>query len=238
MKKIAIGICIVIMLLLPSVSAFTHKAIVIQETNDCDLDIIYDDMKEKLENVETQNERNIVFKETILELDNNGFLQDISVKEAYDLIDNANGDLYSVHGQTDRIYFLENIGVHYYKESWNHEGFMRTIYDFIWRIFLLYINFRNHDGSWITFGYGVGPWNGDIETYHPAHGYVNIVHPDGTEEEYNGEIYGRIGSIWPVLGSAEGQRHYMIGIKGFKGVKTGNYFIGTAEQVKIRYEPE
>jgi len=238
MKKLAIGICFVIILLLPSVTAFNYKIIHKQETEVCKIDKIFESMKKRLEHVDTHNERKTIFKETILELVSNGFLQDISAKEAIDLIDNSDDDLFYVHGEATRIKSLERIGVYFYEAHWDLEGFKRNVYEFIWKRFLLNIDLIKHRGSYLTFGIGIGPWNGDIETYQPAEGYINILRPDGEEEKYTGEFYGRLGDIWPITSAVEGQRHYLTGIKGFIGIKAGKYFFGSAEQVKIGTEPE
>jgi hypothetical protein len=238
MKKRAIGICFVIMLLLPSVTAFNYKTFYKQETEDCKIDKIFESMEKRLENVDIHTESKTIFKETILELERNGFLQDNSANKALALIEDSDNDSFYVHGKATRIKSLESIGVYFYEAHWDLEGYKRNVYEFMWKSFLLYIDLVKHRGSYLTFGIGIGPWNGAIETYQPAVGYIHILGPDGEEENYTGEFYGRLGDIWPITSAAEGQRHYLTGIKGFMGIRAGKYFFGAAEQVKIRAEPE
>lgn len=246
MKKIAIELCIILMLMLPSISAITvdeSSSIELEKTSDKtifiedELDIIFSDLQEKMENVDTQEECNILFKETIIKLDNCDLLGGFSVDDAYKIVSSSD-NTYSITGESSNTNFLESRGVYWY-DIYKHEYLPKwrwTLSGILWPIYLELIKLPYHTSSWITFGYGIGNWEGRIDEYIPAEGYINIVTSEG-EEEYNGNFYGHIHGLDGFGGypSIDNLRYHYVGIKGFKGWNIGNYYFGTAEVIDIGY---
>ena len=69
---------------------------------------------------------------------------------------------------------------------------------------------------------------------YPSEGYLKIVSSDG-ETEYNGSFFGNLSftDILDIMDPMGGHDFYCVGIKGFKGIKIGGYYFGTAEKVNI-----
>jgi len=247
MKKVLIGLCIVLMLLLPSINAITLipdknryvektlNKIDLKENNADELDSIFNDLKEKMENADGQEDCKIIFKEALIKLDENNLLGDVSVDNAYKIICDSydDGNSYSVCGETNHTYFLERTGVFFYELSKKFAFYFGL---FCWFMYQIYLHgFREHivhTGSYITFG---------ILTYlrlymldaHPAEGYIKIVGPNG-QTEYS-SFFGHlefINEIW--LQDPEMHDVFCIGIKGFKGLLINNYYFGTAKEVDVR----
>jgi hypothetical protein len=248
-KGIVIGIfCILMLMSTPiaiSSESYSNQEITISKSiitasADNELDIIFSELREKMENVNTKEECNTLFKETIIKLDKCGLLGGISVDNAYKLVSSSvvSDNTYSITGETSNTAFLEHIGVYWYEYQKNnpYNFFMEYIADLIWRMFFSSIKLPYHTGSWITFGYGLGNWEGRIDEYVPANGYINVVGPDG-EEEYNGGIFGHKNILGPFGWGTDNLKYHYVGIKGFKGWNQGDYYFGTAEVIDIGYSP-
>jgi len=247
MKKVLVVLCIILLLLIPSINAITiipdknryveksANKIGLKESNVDELDRIFDDLKEKMKNVNTKEECNLLFKETLIKLDKYGLLGNIELDDAINLISNNDEESYSVLGESTRTNLLERVGVLCYAlyEINPLLILMKIISGLTWELFLESIKLPYHTGSWITYGYAVGNWEGRIDSYEPAEGYIKIVGPEG-EEEFNGAFYGQILRFDGVGGFAgEHLRYHYVGIKGFKGWSNGNYYFGTAKEVNI-----
>ena len=228
MKKNAlIGFFIFLMLLLPSVTASTY--ISERKTN---VDVIYNNLEEKIAIAESKNDVKLCYKEALIELENNGLLGKYKANDVYNLMfedDNA----VTVQGKSTETRFLERPGVHFYKLSQQYDGWLGLFFDYMWRLY-----FREnleafiHTDSWIVFGtlyvirlYVYDKW--------PAEGYVKIV-DSGGEIEYTTPFYGHLGFITHYnIDDPGAYWYYCIGIKGFKGLRIGDYYFGTAQEVDI-----
>ncbi len=248
MKKMLVAYCIILMLLLPSVAASViiipdknrhvekvSNKISLIENNAIELDSIFNDLKEKMENADGQEECKIIFKETLIELDENNLLGNVSVDNAYKIIcDSYNdGNSYSVCGESNHTYFLEHTGVFFYELSKRFEYFFGLFCWFMYNIFLF--GNRNHiihTGSYVTFGVLDYDWVTLLKSF-PAEGYIKIVDSNG-ETEYN-SFFGHLEFINQIdmMDPEWGHSFYCIGIKGFKGILINNYYFGTAKEVSI-----
>jgi hypothetical protein len=239
-KILIIGIVVLLVgiAFLPSLTAITLNTTDsnhLSETQVGEIDIIFNNMKRKLDDVDTKEDCNTIFKETLIELDKYGLLKGISAVDAYKKITSGSDNPYSVYGEsTANIYFLENTGLFFHELSKKYGPWLSSICEFISHLFL--VSNRNpliHTGSYIYFGelYYVRYYLYD--TY-PADGYINIVSPEG-ETEYNGSFYGHIGfkEILDIQNPMGGHYFYCLGIKGFKGILINNYYFGTAMDVNI-----
>lgn len=236
-KKLICGIIIFLMVLLPSISAINVERPnfnKIKTSNTNEFDKIFYELKEKMKDVNTREECNVIFKDALIKLDKNGLLGDIQLEDAIKLIINNDEDTYSVYGESTRTNLLEGVGVFCYV-------FQKTIplpilvfiCGMTWSLFLQSINLPYQSGSWITYGYGVGNWEGRIDYYEPAEGYIKYVGSDG-EKELNGTFYGQILELDGVDGfGGEHIKFHFVGLKGFKGWSFGNYYFGTAKEINI-----
>ena len=112
----------------------------LKKTHENQLIKIINNMKKKLDEVNTQREYNLIFKETLIEFDKLGLLGGKSVNKVYNFITNNGNAPYSIHGESSDTYIIENIGIYLY----NH-GF-----EFLYKLFLVKIKFRFHLNSWIS----------------------------------------------------------------------------------------
>jgi hypothetical protein len=230
MKKVLVGFFIIVMLLLPPVTANTF----ITQNKDS-LEEIYNNLIEKIENAESKEEIKIIYKEALVELEKNDLLGRNKANDVYNLMFEDDNSI-TVHGESTKTYFLGRAAVFFYKYSqlsniWKPFAFLS---EFIWRLCLqadreAFI----HTGSWIIYGrlYRVRYYLYDTW---PAEGYVKIV-DSGDEIDYTTPFYGHLTKIEIAnIQDPGGYFIYCVGIKGFKGFYMGGYYFGTAEKYDIR----
>jgi hypothetical protein len=201
---------------------------------------ILEDMSNKLENIKSQEECNIIFEETLIELSNYGLLGRNSVKDVINIMINGDSN-YSINGKSTHTNFLGSTGIKFYELSLEHDGNWGLLfYDLYHLFFHIYniIRCRSYSNGWITFGYAVCKWDGSIYKWIPSIGNITIVNSEG-EEQYNGEFYGQIFTLWidQAFNPVHSVRDYCVGVKGFKGINIGNSYFGTAEEVNIDINP-
>ena len=206
------------------------------ETQDDELDCILDDIRAKLSNAETQEECQRAFQESLLQLEEHGFLGGLRVDDVYKIINDsyASGNSYTVYGESNQTLFIEGIGVLFYELSKTLKFFFGSIFcSFLTSIYLR--DNRDHlvhTGSYVTFGH-LYYLRGYLLKAYPAIGYIKIFGPNG-KTEYNVSFLGQLEHIVEInLGDPELHDDYWIGMKGFKGILIGTLYFGTAKEVGI-----
>jgi len=200
-------------------------------TKEGELENILEDMSEKISNAATQEECKYVFQESLIELEDQGFLGNLRANDIYTIVNDSytSGNLYTVYGKSTQTLFLERLGVFFYelsKKSKDHLGL------FLSALFLSNRNHLVHMGSYITFGtlyyFEITMYDAD-----PAEGYVKIFGPSG-ETGYNDSFFGQLENMDQLsLGDPDISVVHCIGIKGFIGILIDNYYFGTAKEVGI-----
>jgi len=221
---------------------------------------LFDDIEQRLSEVETIEEAEIIFKEAVVELDKYGLLGGLNVRQAQRLVtgvyqnkkimniidehiennqnifNNQTNALCLIVGETNKTSLyppLINFIFHLAAEK----GWL-NLYDhpFMWLMgwaFLFYVQVVHIIlGHTITLGT-------NYSSLYPACGWVFTIGLRGIKY-WDGAFYGQLSTILPW--ERFGENHY-IGIRGFTGIKvtdpeTHEYFyLGTALRVKISYEP-
>ncbi|MBE3102503.1 MAG: hypothetical protein IMZ47_09595 [Firmicutes bacterium] len=211
------------------INGFGNTTVKLTKQQASEVDNLFESIKTKLDNATDRAETITFFKEVIVKLNKYRLLpRGMNIEEAFKLMSNE----YKIYGESTKTYFLEPMGVFLYQLS-NR----LNLFDFGYSFFLQ--TFRNpvQLGSWIAFGYALRDWEGHIEDWKPAEGWIKIVSSQHSEE-YNGTFYGQLDSLEGFTWNPAGYiPHYCIGITGFKGLNIGNYYIGSARLVNIKPNP-
>lgn len=204
------------------------------------LDMIFDDIYAKIDNVISQEECNLIFKEAVLELDRFGLLGNADLKEVIKLVTSNDGSSYSVSGKTSHTTFLGKLGVIFYELSegvFYNRFILGILSEVLWYLFYFMKDFgffSFHISSWVTFGTHSSDWEGGNDDWEPSEGWVKIVEPSGeVNSEYDGKFYGHLGSIGDFGMDVNKIYDYLVGVKGFKGIFIGDYYMGSAKVVGI-----
>jgi hypothetical protein len=209
------------------------------------LDLIFDDIFVKMDSANSQEECNLIFKEAVIELDKYGLLGDTDLEEVIKLVSGNDGSSYSISGKSSHTSFLGKLGVIFYELSegaFYNKFILGILSEVLWLLFYFMKDFgifSFHTGSWVTFGSRSTDWEGGNEEWTPSEGWIKIVEPSGEiETEYNSKFYGYLDSIGDFGMNANKIWEHLVGVKGFRGINIGDYYLGTAEQVDIRtYHP-
>ena len=205
------------------------------ETQEGELDSTLGDIREKLSNAATQEDCKRVFKESLIKLEQHGFLGDVRTDDVYKMINDSynSGDSYFVYGDSNQTLFIEHIGVFFYELSKIFKFFFGLFCSFLSSIYL-HANRDHlvHTGSYVTFGH-LYYLRGYLLKAYPAIGYIKIFGPNG-KTEYNVPFLGQLERVDELnFGDPEYHDDYWIGMKGFKGILIGTFYFGTAKEVGI-----
>ena len=236
-----------------------HTVSLTQQEAD-EVEMLFDDIEQRLSEVETRDEAEVIFKESIMELDEYGLLGGLSVKQAYRLVTGNHQNprvlkiierMFNEEGiSNNNNYFCLVVG---YGESYGLT-FQRPIaiflplflqligtdvyylYYFIRGLFGLYgiINKFNPVSLFSVIGCGyIDPSN---HNKIPAKGNITTIGALGLKK-WETPIYGQ----FPLQYAIQAYKRYFLGIVGFSGIKICNIagcnFLGGALAVNLGSEP-
>ena len=209
-----------------------EKIVQLTKKDTIELETIFDDMKIKLNNVNTNQETIEIFNEVVESLNKLGLLpKEISVKEAQLLISNQNS-MYNNINRENENFDCFIVG----KTSWT------TFIKPGWGIPLSNLLPILFNGS-IAFGEECWDWNGGSGDYYrkPASGWVWTNGSNG-EITWNGDsLWGNLGTHYYTTNFGEIWYEYLFykGVTGFTGIRIKRrlaghiYYFGIASHVAI-----
>jgi len=241
-KQLIKGLSVVMIFLLVSVSfSSVVSAEIVKEENT--LDKIINDLKTKLEDIETNDEVVAIFNKALIELEKINLVDNQVVEKIQRLIkiysENPKSGIILVTGE------LTNISQFNLFQSWflmSEHKLLDLIFvtnDLIFVIFFIWffeilpltmglsfifpLNLLNT----ICVGYTSVPPYIDIDA--PANGWIFSTNPNEYRE---GEFYGQLEPIWIRVSPYRAHLYYP-GIVRFSGINIGNFFLGVCNYINI-----
>lgn len=224
------------------ISRTQEYIIQLSEQDAIKLDVLFDDMKFKLDNVNTKQETVEIFKDAVLSLNEFGLLpSDISIKEIQQLVTNANHEVITLNRIIDKTQLGSSDDENFDcfivgKTSWT--TFIKPGWDIFFSNLLPLLILSN---GIIAFGEECWDWNGGSGDYHkePASGWVWTKGSNGVIKWGGDSLWGDLGSHFFEYSFAGIRYEYLFykGTTGFNGIRilgfTGDRFFGSASHVAI-----
>ena len=206
------------------------------------LDVLFNDIELKLDNVNTKQETVEIFNDVVLSLNEIGLLpSDMSIKEVQQLVTKVNHEIIPLNKINDKIQLGINDNENFDcfilgKTSWT--TFIKPGWDIFFSNLLPLLILSN--GS-IAFGEECWDWNGGSGDYHkePASGWVWTKGSNGVITWKGDSLWGNLGSRFYAYSFGGIRYEYLFyqGATGFKGIRIlgfqGDRFFGSASHVSI-----
>jgi len=215
-------------------------------------ELLFDDIEQRLSEVETREEAEYIYKEAIVELDKYGLLGRFSVKQTQEIIFGKYKESYKYEIQHDNLFYNEIhnsnclvlgknlICTKFYPSSSIHDRLIEIFneiyrekgleeaYAFLRRAYFIYNWMPIKSDYNIGFG-AAGGIPGIYEYDYPALGTVFTNGAEGIRF-ITGDISGTLGRIYPYHLNPTDK----CGVRGFTGIRILNWYIGSAEEVGLK----
>ena len=209
-----------------------------------ELEIIFEDMKSKLDTAITREETVVIFNDAVVSLNEFGLLpDDMSVKEAQQLVTNGNHEAITLNKINDRIQPDNNEDENFdcfIVGKTSSTTFIKTGLHILFQNVLPILILSN---TTIAFGYDGWSWGGGSGDYfrEPANGWVWTNGVNGIKTWNEDSLWGNLGSYYYTSGGWVWYEYWFHkGATGFTGIRikglSDSYFFGTASHVSLSSE--
>lgn len=208
------------------------------------LDVLFNDIELKLDNINTKQETVEIFNDVVLSLNEIELLpSDMSIKEVEQLVTNGNHEAITLNKINDRIQPDNNEDENFdcfIVGKTSSTTFIKTGLHILFQNILPILILSN---TTIAFGFDGWSWGGGSGDYfrEPANGWVWTNGVNGIKTWNEDSLWGNLGSYYYTWGGWVWYEYWFHkGATGFTGIRikglSDSYFFGTASHVSLSSE--